>query len=49
MSNQEKIKTAKEYIDKQMETMRSHGVASKTLGTPAQVFDLTTAVNGVRC
>jgi len=31
MSNQEKIKTAKEYIDKQMETMRSHGVASKTL------------------
>ncbi len=31
MSNQEKMQVAKEYIDKQIETMREHGCAPKSL------------------
>ena len=31
MSEQEKIKVAKEYIDKQLQTMKNHGCAPKTL------------------
>lgn len=31
MSNQEKLQVAKEYIDKQIATMQSHGCAPKNL------------------
>jgi hypothetical protein len=31
MSEKEKIQVAKEYVDKQLETMKSHGCAPKTL------------------
>jgi len=33
MSEKEKIQVAKEYIDKQLQTMKSHGCEPKTLTT----------------
>ncbi|MCU1313956.1 MAG: hypothetical protein JWM54_1713 [Acidobacteriaceae bacterium] len=43
MSEKEKIQVAKEYIDKQLQTMKTHGCAPKSL-SPGQYKSMITEV-----
>jgi hypothetical protein len=49
MSEQEKFKVAKEYIDKQLETMKKHGSAPKQLSKQEYRTLIQQVAATVRC